>query len=245
MAVLSGFHPVREALRSGRTLERVVIARGAAGPRFQEIIELAREHKIPVRFESREAIDRLSPKTPHQGIVAVGAATRYATLEDILAGSPRLLVFLDGVEDPHNVGAVVRTAHAAGADAIVIPERRAAPINETVEKAAAGALAWLPVVRVTNLNRALDQLKEAGFWTYGVDERGKQSYAETEYDAKTALVLGGEGHGMHQQLRERCDFLIRIPMAGEIASLNVSVAAGVVLFEWQRRRGLPVRPDPA
>jgi 23S rRNA (guanosine2251-2'-O)-methyltransferase len=247
MAVLAGFHPVREALRSGRTLERVVIARGAAGPRFQEIIDLAKAQKVPVRFEPRESLDRHSPKTPHQGVIALGATKSYATLEDILAASPapRLIVLLDGIEDPHNVGAIIRTAHAAGADAIVIPERRAAPVTETVEKAAAGALAWLPVVRAVNLNRSLELLKEAGFWIYGIDERGTQSYTDTDFDAKTALVLGGEGHGLHQQLRQHCDFILRIPMAGEVSSLNVSVAAGVVLFELQRRARLRGTPEPA
>jgi 23S rRNA (guanosine2251-2'-O)-methyltransferase len=233
MGLIAGFHPVREALRAGTPLERIMLVRGAG--RAQEIVELAREKQVPVRFETREALDRVAKGVPHQGVIALGVPERYVTLEDVLESS-ELLVVLDGVEDPHNLGAVIRTAHAAGASAVLIPDRRAAGLTETVAKAAAGALAWLPVVRVTNVNRALEKLKESGFWIYGLDERGQQDYAATDYAAKSAIVLGAEGGGLHQQVREHCDFLLKIPMAGKIASLNVSVACGVVLFEWRRRR---------
>lgn len=234
MAVLAGIHAVREALRAGRAMERVLIARGAGGGRLQEIIELCRQAGVPVRFEPREALDRMSRHAPHQGVVAVEAAQRAFQLEDVLARAG-LLVALDGVEDPHNLGAIIRTAYAAGATAVVAPERRAAPLTETVAKAAAGALSLLPVVRVTNISRALEEMKEAGFWIYGVDERGPTAYYEAEYSDPAALVFGGEGRGLHELTRKRCDFLLRIPMSGQIASLNVSVAAGVVLFDWRRR----------
>ncbi len=147
------------------------------------------------------------------------------------------MVVLDGVEDPHNLGAIIRTAHAAGAGSVIIPERRAAGVTDVVAKAAAGALEHLPVARVTNLNRALEELKERGFWIYGLDERGDQDYDAVDYAGPAAFVLGGEGKGLHEQVRKHCDVLVRIPMAGKIASLNVSVAAGIVLFEWKRRRG--------
>jgi 23S rRNA (guanosine2251-2'-O)-methyltransferase len=147
-----------------------------------------------------------------------------------------MLVFLDGVEDPHNLGAIIRTAHAAGADAVCIPERRAAPLTEVAAKAAAGAVAHLPVVRVGNLTRALESLKKRGYWIYGLDERGSHDYDKVDWAAPAALVLGGEGKGLHQQVAQHCDFLVRIPLAGEISSLNVSVAAGVALFDWKRRR---------
>lgn len=142
---------------------------------------------------------------------------------------------LDGVEDPHNLGAIIRTAHAAGAAAVVIPERRAAPLTEVVAKAAAGALAYLPVVRVGNVNRALEDLKKRGYWIYGLDERGDQQYDRIDYARPTVIVLGGEGRGLHEQVARHCDFLVRIPMSGGVASLNVSVAAGVVLFEWRKK----------
>jgi 23S rRNA (guanosine2251-2'-O)-methyltransferase len=242
MSLLRGIHPVREALRAGRPLDRVVIAKGAASPRLQELIDLCRERNVPVRFEPREQLDRAAPAAAggaqHQGVIAYGAAERLATLEET-AQAGGLHVVLDGVEDPHNLGAIVRTAHAAGAAAVVIPERRAVGLTTTVASAAAGALAYLPVVRVTNVTRALEDLKNYGFWIYGVDERGTESYDTVEYTAPAALVFGGEGRGLHQNVAKHCDFLVRIPMAGGaeggVASLNVSVAAGVVLFEWKRR----------
>lgn len=228
-------HPVQEALRAGRTVDRILIARGAGGPRLQEIIDAARERSIPVRFEPREALDRASNNATHQGVVAFGAAQRYGDLQYILAGGAHLLVILDGVEDPHNLGAIIRSAHAAGAAAVLIPDRRAAGLTETVAKAAAGALEHLPVVRIGNVSQTLEELKRRGFWIYGLDERARDLYSDIEYARPTAFVLGAEGHGLHQLVKQHCDALVRIPMAGAIASLNVSVAAGIVLFEWRRK----------
>ena len=224
-----------EALRAGRPLDRVLIARGAGGTRLQEIVDLARRSSIPLRFEPRDALERLAGGQAHQGVVAFGAARKYAELDDIPQAA-QLVVVLDGVEDPHNLGAIVRTAHAAGAAAVIIPERRAAGLTEVVEKAAAGALEHLALVRVTNINRCLESLKELGFWIYGLDERATEEHDRVEYNRPTAFVLGGEGKGLHEQVKKHCDLLVRIPMAGAIASLNVSVAAGVALFEWRRRR---------
>jgi 23S rRNA (guanosine2251-2'-O)-methyltransferase len=240
MFPLAGIHPVREALRAGHPLDRVLVAKGAAGPRLQELIELCRERGIPVRFEPRAILDRAAGSAAHQGVVGFGAAEKYATLEQTTAARG-LHVVLDGVEDPHNLGAIVRTAHAAGAAAVVIPERRAAGLTETVARTSAGALAYLPVVRVTNISRALEELKRGGYWIYGLDERGDQPYDRVEFTAPTAIVLGGEGRGLHQTVARQCDALVSIPMtaagpAGGVASLNVSVAAGVVLFEWRRRQ---------
>jgi 23S rRNA (guanosine2251-2'-O)-methyltransferase len=233
MAILSGIHPVAEALRAKHPLERILVAQGAGGPRIQEIIEMARRASVPVRFEPRSALDRLAGTAAHQGVVAMGAASKYADFE--AAVSSPLVVVLDGVEDPHNLGAIIRTAHAAGAGAVIIPERRAAGVTDVVAKAAAGALEYLPITRVTNIKRALDELKAKGYWIYGLDERGTETYDRADYAAPTAFVLGGEGKGLHEQVRKHCDVLVRIPMAGKISSLNVSVAAGVVLFEWKRR----------
>jgi len=236
VALRLGVHPVLEALRARRPLERVVIAKGASAHRLQEIIDLCRQFSVPVRFESREALDRLSGGAVHQGVIALGAAQRYSELDELLE-TARLLVLLDGIEDPHNLGAIVRTAHAAGAAGVVVPERRAAPLTSAVAKAAAGALEHLPVARVGNLNRALERLKDRGFWIYGLDERGAHSYDAIDYRPPTVFVLGAEGHGLHEQVRKHCDFLVRIPLAGKISSLNVSVAAGIVLFEWRRKQG--------
>jgi 23S rRNA (guanosine2251-2'-O)-methyltransferase len=242
MAVLSGIHPVSEALRAKRPLERLLIAQGAGGPRVQAVIDLARQAGVPVRFEARASLDRLAGTAAHQGVVALGAAKKYAELESVAAsGTQGLLVVLDGVEDPHNLGAIVRTAHAAGASGVVIPERRAASLTDVVAKAAAGALEHLPVVRVTNINRTLEDLKQQGYWVYGLDERGAEDYDRVEYTEPAALVLGAEGKGLHDQVRRHCDVLVRIPMVGKISSLNVSVAAGIVLFEWKRRRSHAAR----
>lgn len=234
MTVIAGVHPVREALRAGRTLDKVVIAKGAGGPKLQEIIDLCRQHGVPVRFEPRESLDRASRSAVHQGVIAFGAEKKFASHDDVI-GAAQCVVVLDGVEDPHNLGAIIRTAHAAGAGGIVIPERRAAGLTETVAKASAGAIEHLPVVRVANVRQELVRLKERGYWIYGLDERGSENYDQVDYTAPTAFVLGGEGKGLHEHVRKQCDFLVRIPMAGAIASLNVSVAAGVVLFEWRRR----------
>jgi 23S rRNA (guanosine2251-2'-O)-methyltransferase len=238
MSSLAGIHPVREALRAGRPLNYVMIARGAATPRIQEIIDLCRERKIPVRFESRDQLDRAAGGAAHQGVVAFGAAEKYAALEDTTAAGG-LHVVLDGIEDPHNLGAIIRTAHAAGAAAIVIPERRAVGLTETVARAASGALAYLPVVRVVNIRHALEDLKQRAYWIYGLDEHGEHTYDRVELTTPTAIVLGGEGRGLHEHVAKQCDFLVRIPMlqgsAPGVASLNVSVAAGIFLFEWRRR----------
>jgi 23S rRNA (guanosine2251-2'-O)-methyltransferase len=244
MSLVAGIHPVREALKAGRPLDRVLIVKGAAGPRLQEIIDLCRDRKVPVRFEPRQVLDKAAQAASHQGVIAYGATEKYASLGETMA-TGGLHVVLDGVEDPHNLGAIVRTAHAAGAAAVVIPERRAVGLTETVGRSAAGALAYLPVVRVANVNRALEELKKAGYWVYGLDERGTETHDRIEYTAPTAIVLGSEGKGLHQTTARHCDFLVRIPMSpvgGEgVASLNVSVAAGVVLFEWRRRAATDAR----
>ena len=234
LAVLTGIHPVIEALRAKRPLERILIARGLAGPRIQEVIELARENDTPVRFEDRSALDRLATVKSHQGVVALGGAKQYAELTDV-APHAKLLVVLDGVEDPHNLGAIIRTAHAAGAGAVIIPERRAAGLTDVVGKAAAGALEYLPIVRVGNVNTTLRDLKNLGYFIYGLDERGTTAYNNVDWAEHSVIVMGAEGHGLHDLVKRNCDVLLSIPMAGKIASLNVSVATGVVLFSWLAR----------
>lgn len=222
----------------GRALERIVIARGRHGERTEEIVRQARARGVPVRFEDRVQLDRLAATREHQGIVALAAAKRALELEDLLATNSRrgLLVLLDGVEDPHNLGAIVRTALAAAAEGVVIPERRAVGLTEAVSRASAGALEHLPVARVKNLPRAMEQLKEAGYWLIGLDERAPKSYTEADFKGSVGVVLGSEGEGLHELTRKRCDFLVSIPTAGPVRSLNVSVAAGVVLFEAVRQR---------
>jgi 23S rRNA (guanosine2251-2'-O)-methyltransferase len=239
---LTGIHAVREALQAGSAFDRIVIAKGRQDTRVEEIVQLARAQNIPVRFEDRGQLDRLANSRDHQGVVAVAAARPPATLEDILdhanksKGQMGLIVLLDGVEDPHNLGAIIRTALAAGAHGIVIPERRAAGLTDTVARASAGALAHLPVAKVTNLARTMEELKEAGYWLVGLDENGGKSYTEVDYTTPTGIVMGGEGSGLHELTRKRCDFVVSLPTTGPVKSLNVSVATGVVLFEALRQR---------
>ena len=244
MSTIVGIHAVREALRAGRPLERVhVEEQHNPSARLREILDLCRRAGVPVRRETRMQLDRLAPGAVHQGVLAVAAARPYAELEAVLerlehagAGCHGLLVALDGIEDPHNLGAIIRSAHAAGADAVVIPERRAAGLTPAAAKAAAGAIEYLPVARVTNLGRALEDLKRRGFWIVGLDERAQKKLYEVDLTGPTVLVLGAEGHGLHQQTRQKCDFLGSIPVAGRLATLNVSVAAGIALFEALRQR---------
>jgi 23S rRNA (guanosine2251-2'-O)-methyltransferase len=239
---LTGIHAVREALEAGSALDRIVIAKGRQDSRIEEIVQLARGRGIAVRFEDRGQLDRLANTRDHQGVVALAAARTAATLEDILAranqskGQIGLIVLLDGVEDPHNLGAIVRTALAAGAHGVVIPERRAAGLTDTVARASAGALAHLPVAKVTNLARTMEELKEAGYWLVGLDEAGEKSYTEVDYTSPTGIIMGGEGGGLHELTRKRCDFVVSLPTSGPVKSLNVSVATGVVLFEALRQR---------
>ena len=242
MDKLTGIHAVHEALAAGRALDRVVIARGRQDRRVEDIVQLARRQGVPVRFEERGQLDRFAGSKDHQGVVALAAARAAATLEDVLAranadhGQKGLIVLLDGVEDPHNLGAIIRTALAAGAHGVVIPERRASGLTDAVARSSAGALAHLPVAKVTNLAQTADELKRAGYWLIGLDERAEKSYIEVDYTSAVGIVLGGEGKGLHDLVRKRCDFVVSLPATGPMRSLNVSVAAGVVLFEALRQR---------
>lgn len=235
---MTGFHAVEEALSAGRAIDRIVIARGRHGERIEALVRLAKSRGVPVRFEEREQVDRLAGTREHQGVAALGAAKRAVELEDLLAKKTErgLLVLLDGIEDPHNLGAIVRSALAAGAEGVVVPERRAAGLTDTVERASAGALAHLPVARVKNLVRAMEQIKEAGYWLVGLDERAEKRYTEIDLKGSIGIVLGREGEGLHELTRKRCDFLVSLPTSGPVRSLNVSVAAGIMLFEAVRQR---------
>jgi len=249
MEKLTGIHAVREALAARRPVQSVLIARGRHGDRLEEIVRLARRNGVSVRFEERPQVDRAAGTRDHQGVIALIAAETSVSLEALLAGegSPArsgLLVLLDGVEDPQNLGAVIRTALAAGAGGVVIPERRAAGLTEAAVRASAGAAAHLRVARVTNLARAMEEIKAVGYWLVGLDERAGSRHTDIDLSGPIALVLGGEGKGLHQLVKDRCDFLVSIPTSGPVRSLNVSVAAGVVLFEVVRQRAAK-RAQPA
>ncbi|MFB3922641.1 MAG: 23S rRNA (guanosine(2251)-2'-O)-methyltransferase RlmB [Terriglobia bacterium] len=233
---LYGINAVREAV-GARPVEYVLIAQGSHGRRVQEIIEACRTRGISIRFAPRSALDREAGTAQHQDVVAICSAKSYDDLHTLVASREKpLLVILDGVEDPGNLGAIVRTAVAAGADGMVIPERRAAGLSPAVARAAAGALEHMKIARVTNLVRSLLELKEHGVWVFGFESAAPKSYLDLDYSGSCALVLGGEGRGLHRLVREACDDLGRIPLYGPVESLNVSVAAAVVLYEAARQR---------
>ena len=247
--IIYGINAVGEALKSrGRGFEYVGVARERHDHRVQRIIDECRRVGVAVRFVTRQDIDRLAGTASHQGVVAVTSAKSYAEVDEILArrrGEHALVVVLDGVEDPHNLGAIIRTADGAGADGVLIPERRAAGVTATVAKASAGAVEHVPIAKVTNVARTLEELKSRNLWTIGLDERAPQAYDALDYNMDCALVLGAEGKGLHELVRKKCDFLVSIPMRGQVPSLNVSVAAAVVLYEMarQRRRSTENRTD--
>jgi 23S rRNA (guanosine2251-2'-O)-methyltransferase len=240
MDVIYGIHAVSEALKSrGRAFEYVGVSRERNDYKMQRIIDDCRSSGVPVRFVPREQLDRLAHTPAHQGVVAVTSQKKYLDLDDLLAnrrGANSFLVVLDGVEDPQNLGAIIRTADAAGADGIVLPKRRAVGVTGTVAKASAGASEHLHIARVTNLARSLEEMKSQNLWIVGLDERGTQTYDTVDYRVDCALVLGAEGKGMHEHMRSRCDLLVHIPVLGEVPSLNVSVAAAVVMYEVARQR---------
>jgi 23S rRNA (guanosine2251-2'-O)-methyltransferase len=238
--VLYGIHAVDEALAAGEQLRTIHVADDRKrDPMLRRIVDRAKSENIPVRFEDRNWFAQL-PYKAHQGIVAIGPPFEYASLHDVLGkrrSGPRLIVVLDHVTDPHNLGAIVRTAECAGADAVVIPERRAAGINATVRKTAAGATEHLPIVRVANIADAIRQLKKANVWVAGADAGpGAVPMTTADLNRDLALVIGAEGAGLAQLVRRDCDFLVNIPLHGKIASLNASVATALLLFEAVRQQ---------
>ena len=242
MDVLYGLHPVEELLRSGaRGVERVVVARERRDAKLDAIVALCREMRVPVSTESKDALTRMAKTDQHQGLVVSVRERTFSALEDLypragVEGRHEFLLALDGVEDPHNMGALLRTADAAGVNGVVVPERRSAPIGATVAKSSAGASEHVRIAKVVNVVRALEQLKQRGVWVVGLDERGEMDYTEFDYRTNCCLVLGREGAGLHDLAKRTCDHLLRIPMAGKVSSLNVSVAGAVVMYEAVRQR---------
>jgi 23S rRNA (guanosine2251-2'-O)-methyltransferase len=235
--IVYGINPVLEALRSGRA-ERLEANVQAASPRVLDLVERARRGGVPVVFVEPDVLRRRSRGGVHQGVVAVVRAAEQWTPEslvDAAAGVP-LVIVLDGIEDPHNLGAILRTADAAGASGVVRQTRRAAPLGGAAAKASAGAVAHVRVADVVNVSRALEVLKARGVWTVGLSADAPVVYDRIDYRQPTAFVLGAEGAGLRRLVRERCDWLVAIPLVGHVASLNVSVAAGIVLFEALRQR---------
>ncbi len=251
MDVLYGLHPVEEAIRSGtRHLDHVSVARERRDERLERLIGLCREAGIRVAIEPRVQLDRLARTDAHQGIVAVVRERSFLGIEDLLAAKPshcsgfRFFLALDGIEDPHNLGALLRTADGAGVDGVLLPERRSASVTATVAKTSAGASEHVRIARVTNLVRSLEQMKKDNIWVVGLDERGTPDYMDFDFRTDCVLVLGREGAGLHELVKKTCDHLLRIPMAGQVSSLNVSVAGAVVMYEAMRQRRQPATAKP-
>ncbi|MFN2512174.1 MAG: 23S rRNA (guanosine(2251)-2'-O)-methyltransferase RlmB [Pyrinomonadaceae bacterium] len=240
-----GLIPVLEALRAGhRAIDSIAIAEGARHERLRDLLTLAKQANVPVHRVPRISLDRSLKETTHQGVVARTAAARYTDADELLefvasrVGTEQqpLILGLDGIEDPRNFGAILRTAECAGVHGVFIPERRAVGLTDTVAKAAAGAVEYVPIARVSNLVRLIEQLKERNIWVVGAAAEGTLNYTDWDWILPSAIFLGSEGAGLHRLVRERCDTLVRIPVLGQLGSLNVSVAAGILLYEALRQR---------
>lgn len=237
--LIAGRNPVIEALKAGKCLNTIYVSSEGGGS-LGLICKMAKEKGIVVKQVSDAKLAAMSGGASHQGVIASGACAEYVSVEDILAvsekkGTKPFIIICDEIEDPHNLGAIIRTAEAAGADGIIIPKRRSAALTETVFKTSAGAASWLPVARVPNIPAAIDILKENGIWIYGTDAEG-DDYTKSDMKGSVGLVIGSEGFGMGRLVREKCDFLLKLPMYGKITSLNASVAAGIFMYETVRQR---------
>ncbi|HDV8364027.1 MULTISPECIES: 23S rRNA (guanosine(2251)-2'-O)-methyltransferase RlmB [Bacillus] len=235
-----GRNPVIEALRSGRDINKIWIAEGAAKGQVQIVLALAKENKIILQHAPKKKLDQLVEGN-HQGVIAQVAAYQYAELEDLFKVAEKrneapFFLILDEIEDPHNLGSIMRTADATGAHGIIIPKRRAVGLTASVAKASTGAIEYIPVARVTNLSRTIDELKERGLWIAGTDAKGKTDYRNLDGTMPIGLVIGSEGKGMSRIIGEKCDFLITLPMVGKVTSLNASVAASLLMYEVYRKR---------
>lgn len=238
--IIIGRNPVMEALKSGREIEKLLILKDAEGS-IKKIIGMAKEKKLPYQFVDKAALDRIADGRVHQGVAATVSNFEYCEVEDILERAREksedpFLIVLDGIEDPHNLGAIIRTADGAGAHGIIIPKRRAAGITDVAAKASAGAVEYVPVAKVSNIAQTVDKLKELGIWV-GACDMGGTEYHKADLKGKIALVIGAEGQGISRLVKEKCDFSLSIPMCGKINSLNASNAAAILMYEVRRQRG--------
>ncbi|MBM6616118.1 23S rRNA (guanosine(2251)-2'-O)-methyltransferase RlmB [Bacillus suaedaesalsae] len=238
--MVMGKNAVIEALKSGRDINKIWVAEGAQKGQTQQVLTLAKESGVIVQFAPRKKLDQLAEGN-HQGIVAQVAAYKYSELDDLFTlankrGQDPFFLLLDEIEDPHNLGSILRTADAAGAHGVIIPKRRAVGLTATVAKASTGAIEYIPVVRVTNMARTIEELKERGVWIVGTDASGKLDYRQMDATLPLGIVIGSEGKGMSRLVKEKCDFLVQLPMVGKVTSLNASVAGSLLMYEVLRKR---------
>ena len=240
---IEGRNPVLEALKSGREIEKIIIATGTKEGSINKIVGMARDKNIMIQNVDRSKLDSMSDTHAHQGVIAIAASYTYKTVEDILdfakeKGEAPFIIVLDEIEDPHNLGAIIRSAECAGAHGVIIPKRRSVGVTPVVAKTSAGAIEYLPVAKVTNISATIEMLKKENIWVYGADVEGENYYYEKDLRGPIALVIGNEGKGMSRIVKEKCDFLIKIPVLGNVSSLNASVAASILTYDVVRQRGL-------
>jgi 23S rRNA (guanosine2251-2'-O)-methyltransferase len=240
---IQGRNPVMEALRSEREIDKILIAKGAQQGSIHKIIGMAKDKGIPIQYVEKQKLDQLTESSAHQGIIAFVAAYSYVDLDEILnkaekRGEEPFLIILDEITDPHNLGSIIRTADASGAHGIIIPKRRSVGLTATVAKTSAGALEYVPVAKVSNIAQTIDALKDKGIWVIGADMEGSQPYYRADFTGKIALVIGSEGKGIGRLIKEKCDYLVNIPMRGSVGSLNASVAASILMYEAMKQREL-------
>ncbi len=238
---IEGRNPIIEALRSDREIDKILIAKGAQQGSILKIVGIAKEKKIPIQYVEKQKIDQISESHAHQGVLAYVAAYRYYEVDEIIEkaqnkGEQPFLIILDEVTDPHNLGSVIRTANAAGAHGVIIPKRRSVGLTAVVAKTSAGALEYVPVAKVSNIAQTIEELKKRGIWVVGADMEGERTYYNADLTGNIALVIGSEGRGIGRLIKEKCDYLINIPMKGEVGSLNASVAASIIIYEVMRQR---------
>ncbi|MDK2918098.1 MAG: rRNA (guanosine2251-2-O)-methyltransferase [Candidatus Petromonas sp.] len=240
-SIIEGRNPVIEALKAEREIDKILIAKGNREGSIKKIIGMSKDRGIPVQYVDKNKLNQIAASNAHQGVIAYVAAYKYYELDDILdraksKGEDIFLVILDEIKDPHNLGSVLRTADAAGVHGIIIPKRRSVGLTATVAKTSAGAIEYVPVAKVTNLARTIDYLKEKGVWVIGADMEGENLHYNSELKGNIALVIGSEGKGLSRLVKEKCDFSVRLPMKGEVSSLNASVAASILMYEVLKQR---------
>ena len=238
-SIIIGRNPVLESLKSGKLIDSIYVNSGAGGS-ISVICKMAKEQGIVIKRVNEQKLNKMADGASHQGVIAMTACAEYVEIEDILdiareKNEPPYIIICDEIEDPHNLGAVIRTAEASGAHGVIIPKRRSASLNHTVYKTSAGAAAWVPTARVSNISQAIDTLKENGVWIYGTDAAG-EDYRSVSFSGAVGLVIGSEGFGMSRLVKEKCDFLLKLPMIGKITSLNASVAGGIFMYEILKAR---------
>lgn len=241
--IIYGHHPIYEALRASQSVEKILLAKSAATPKINKIILLAKKKNIPIEQVSKRVLEQIAGGGKTQGLVALVSAANYATMDAILNRSNQqqeapFVALLDGIEDPHNLGAILRSADGAGVHGVILQKRRSVGITSTVSKTSAGATAHVLTAQVSNLNYTIDELKNRNIWIVGADQEAERSFTESDLTGALGVVIGGEGHGLHRLVKEKCDFLVKIPMYGRVNSLNASVAAALLFFEVRRQRQL-------